>query len=43
MIMGALGNVLGDHIVRRHFSGGEIRRVVKPLIAMERFDAGLIR
>jgi len=42
MIMGALGNVLGDHIVRRYFATGDIRRVIKPLIGMERFDAGLV-
>ena len=39
MIMGALGNVLGDDILRRYFTKGEVTRRVRPVIAPEVFGA----
>jgi hypothetical protein len=42
MIMGSIGNVFGGNVVRNAFATGEIRRQIKPLIAMEQFGAGLV-
>ncbi len=42
MVLGSIGNVIGGGIVRRAFCAGDIRRRIRPLIAMERFGAGLI-
>ncbi|MGJ6979455.1 glucoamylase family protein [Aestuariimicrobium soli] len=39
MIMGALGNVLGDNLLQRAFSAGEVERFVRPVIALEEFGA----
>jgi hypothetical protein len=39
MVMGALGNVLGDGVLRRAFSTTSVERVLKPVIAMEEFGA----
>ncbi|MFC5266963.1 glucoamylase family protein [Kribbella qitaiheensis] len=41
MVMGAIGNVFGDDVIRRNFSVGDVARHVRPLIAMEQFSAGL--
>ncbi len=40
MIMGALGNVLGDDVIRRAFSTREVEAALRPVIAMEEFGAG---
>lgn len=40
MIMGAIGNVAGDQIVRKAFVNADVRRHIKPLIGMERFSNG---
>lgn len=37
MIMGALGNVLGDRILQRYFCEGEVTENVRPVIAPEVF------
>ncbi|MEV5407509.1 glucoamylase family protein [Thermopolyspora sp. NPDC052614] len=37
MIMGALGNVLARGALHRYFTHGEAERVLKPLLAVERF------
>lgn len=41
MVMGAIGNVFGNDVIRRNFSRGAVERRIKPLIAMEQFTAGL--
>jgi hypothetical protein len=42
MIMGALGNVMADQVVRRAFVNSDVRRRIKPLIGQERFSSGLV-
>ncbi len=42
MVMGSIGNVFGGDVVRRAFATGEVRKRIKPLIAMEQFGAGLV-
>ena len=42
MVMGSIGNVFGGDVIRRAFATGEVRRRIKPLIAMEQFGAGII-
>ncbi|MCW5952702.1 MAG: DUF3131 domain-containing protein [Propionibacteriaceae bacterium] len=39
MILGALGNVLGDGVLRRYFTKGEVAKRVRPVIAPEVFGA----
>ncbi|HVQ93003.1 MAG TPA: glucoamylase family protein [Mycobacteriales bacterium] len=39
MIMGALGNVLGNSDVRRDFAQGEVQRRIRPLLGIEEFNA----
>lgn len=43
MVLGAIGNVLGRDVVRRAFCTGAVERTIRPLIAPERFGAGLVR
>jgi Putative glucoamylase len=38
MVMAALGNVLADDTVRRHFAGAGVRQVLRPLLARETFN-----
>nr|WP_277749640.1 glucoamylase family protein [Paenarthrobacter ureafaciens] len=40
MILGAIGNVFGNNVIRRNFIAGEIEHTIKPLIAPEEFGAG---
>jgi hypothetical protein len=40
IIMAAIGNALADDILRDAFATKEVRRVLKPVIGMERFNAG---
>jgi hypothetical protein len=40
MVLGSIGNVIGNGIVRRAFCAGEITRRIKPLIGIERFGVG---
>lgn len=42
MVLGAIGNVFCDNVIRRSFVRGEVQARIKPLIAMERFEAGVI-
>jgi hypothetical protein len=39
MIMAAIGNALGGDVLRKAFAGGEIERVLRPVIAPEQFGA----
>ena len=41
MIMGAVGNVVGRDVVRRAFATRVVERRLRPILAMERFGAGL--
>lgn len=41
MIMGAVGNVLGDNVIRRAFSTRSVERALRPVIGMEEFGAGI--
>ncbi|WP_020385711.1 glucoamylase family protein [Kribbella catacumbae] len=41
MVMGAIGNVFADDLIRRNFAVGDVVRRVRPLIAMEQFSVGL--
>jgi hypothetical protein len=34
--------VFGPAVIRRNFAAGDVRRRIKPLIAMERFGAAVI-
>ena len=40
MIMAALGNALGDDVLRRAFADRDLERAVRPVIGMEEFGAG---
>ncbi|MEP7193457.1 MAG: glucoamylase family protein [Actinomycetota bacterium] len=42
MVMGAIGNVFCDNVIRRHFIKGEVQSKIKPLIGIEQFGAGVI-
>ena len=39
MVMAALGNALGDDVLRRAFAGEDERRALQPVIGLERFTA----
>jgi hypothetical protein len=39
MIMAAIGNALGGDVLRKAFSGGEVERVLRPVIGIEQFGA----
>jgi Putative glucoamylase/Protein of unknown function (DUF3131) len=41
MVMGAIGNVFGNDVVRRNFSSLQVEQRIRPLIAMEQFESGL--
>jgi len=43
MVMGVIGNVACDQLLRRSFVNADVRRHVKPLIGIERFGNGLVR
>jgi hypothetical protein len=40
MIMGSIGNLLADQVVRRYFVNGPLRRTLRPLLALETFENG---
>jgi hypothetical protein len=42
MVLGAIGNVFCNNVIRRNFIKGEIQSTIKPLIGMEEFGAGVI-
>jgi hypothetical protein len=42
MVLGAIGNVFCDDVIRRNFIRGEVKTKIQPLIRIEQFGAGLI-
>ena len=42
MVLGAIGNVFCDNVIRRNFIKGEVQATIKPLIGIEEFGAGVI-
>jgi hypothetical protein len=40
MIMAALGNALGDDVLRKAFAGPRLERALRPVIGVERFTTG---
>jgi Putative glucoamylase/Protein of unknown function (DUF3131) len=42
MVLGAIGNVFCDNVIRRHFIKGAVQSTIKPLIGLEEFGAGVI-
>jgi hypothetical protein len=42
MVLGAIGNVFCDNVIRRNFIKGAIQSTIKPLIGIEEFGAGVI-
>ena len=38
MIMAALGNALGDDVLRRAFADRDLERAMRPVIGVERFS-----
>jgi hypothetical protein len=43
MIMGAVGNVLADSVIRRAFSTRAVEKALRPVIGMEEFGARMIQ
>ncbi|GAA2738104.1 hypothetical protein GCM10009867_27990 [Pedococcus aerophilus] len=41
MVMGAIGNVLADNVIRRAFSTRDVERRLRPVIGAEEFGAGI--
>ena len=41
MVMGAIGNVFAEDVIRRNFSVGDVATRIRPLIGMEQFSVGL--
>jgi hypothetical protein len=41
MVMGAIGNVMADNVIRRAFSTRDVERALRPVIGMEEFGAGI--
>ena len=42
MVLGAIGNVFCDNVIRRNFIKGDVQSTIKPLIGIEEFGAGVI-
>ena len=42
MVMGSIGNVLGENVVRRAFCGRDAEPALRPVIGIEEFGAGLV-
>jgi hypothetical protein len=42
MVLGSIGNVFCDNLIRRSFIRGEVEAKIKPLIGIEQFGAGVI-
>ena len=40
MIMGSLGNLLCNDVIRRAFSNRAVERAIRPVIGIEQFGAG---
>lgn len=41
MVMGAIGNVMADNVIRRAFSTPAVERALRPVIGVEEFGAGI--
>ncbi|NHA69497.1 glucoamylase family protein [Phycicoccus flavus] len=41
MVMGAIGNVVGNRVIQRSFSTPAVERALRPVIGLEEFGAGL--
>jgi len=41
MVMGAIGNVFGNDLIRRSFGSPTVESRIRPLIGMEQFESGL--
>ena len=41
MVMGAIGNVMADNVIRRAFSTADVERTLRPVIGVEEFGAGI--
>lgn len=42
MVLGAIGNVFCDNLIRRNFIKGDVEARIRPLIGIEPFGAGVI-
>jgi hypothetical protein len=42
MVLGAIGNVFCDNLIRRNFIKGDVQARIRPLIGIEQFGAGVI-
>jgi len=42
MVLGAIGNVFCNNVIRRNFIKGDVEAAIKPLIEIEEFGAGVI-
>jgi len=42
MVLGAIGNVFCNNVIRRNFIKGDVQSTIKPLIGIEEFGAGVI-
>ncbi|WP_411286094.1 glucoamylase family protein [Lapillicoccus sp.] len=42
MVMGSIGNVLGENVIRRAFCGRDAEPALRPVIGIEEFGAGLV-
>jgi len=42
MVLGAIGNVFCNNVIRRNFIKGDVEAAIKPLIRIEEFGAGVI-
>jgi Putative glucoamylase/Protein of unknown function (DUF3131) len=42
MVLGAIGNVFCDNVIRRHFIKGDVQSKIRPLIGIEEFGAGVV-
>jgi hypothetical protein len=40
MVMGSIGNVLADNVIRRAFSTRDVERALRPVLGVEEFGAG---
>lgn len=42
MVMGSIGNVLGNDVIRRAFCGRDAEGILRPVIGIEQFGSGLV-
>jgi len=40
-VMGAIGNVFGNDLIRRSFASRTVEQRIRPLIGMEQFESGV--